>query len=868
MKHFPTALISLLAAVVLPAAETPTALSLTELEPMAHWQGSGALALDRSVGCTTLQIGDRAFDRGFGTHAASEVVFDLGQGYERFEAWVGIDAMKLHSATASAVFRVFADQSVVFDSGVMRGDTPARRVSVALAGVRELKLVVTDAGDGNKDDYADWADARLLGPALSKADAAPAAEARFEVRAPGLALMLSERGEIVAAVIGGRHVVCGIRGGTALGGCTDAGAVEARSRPDGGVEFTRQVVRAGSRQGARITERFYPTADSIRWEIEVQSADPAWSTGIKTWLQCPAMSRSARYWTVWDDPEQRHDTWRDPLVPQPFATRRLWYGAAPWNGEERTGGTYNLAARFSVPLLTLLEAEPDISLSLVLSPEDTLRELALDTHRDGRFAFTRSGLRLGEGRVVRFAMDLVPGAGDWRGGLGWMTRRYAAYFDPPVPAVDQLSGLGAYSDWAGELDGARLRKMAFSVNWAASFDFPYMGMFLPPTRDDEPYRRIVKGNLITIAGMREAAQRWRRMGFPQLSYFNVTEFGGPADTPAGVDPKLAPADQWRNGNNFLGNVIPDGVLRVRTGETFGSWEGSIVMDCGGPKYRAFLLDQARRHVSELPDSAGICIDRLDWLRVYNFQADDGVSWIDGRPCRSLYASWHELMAAMGPIFHGAGKFIYSNLLVNRTELMRYSDAVYHEHGDWPYEVNAAALQCVRKPCMTWTHGEIDLSPDPNAYFQRHLYLGVFPTAPVPGNDHTILPAPATDRWYLDYGPLFTALRGKKWVLSPHAVEIVGATAKANMFAVPDGYVVTVTFGGATPRAAVQLRLPDVPGQEGAERLVEVWHPGSEQPVAAKLVRRGIDWQIDVPLQRGCALVKIAVQAPVAPNLGR
>ena len=59
------------------------------------------------------------------------------------------------------------------------------------------------------------------------------------------------------------------------------------------------------------------------------------------------------------------------------------------------------------------------------------------------------------------------------------------------------------------LDVGRLRKMAFKVNWAASYDFPYMGMFLPPTGEHEPYRRIVKGNLITLAGMREAARHWR-----------------------------------------------------------------------------------------------------------------------------------------------------------------------------------------------------------------------------------------------------------------------------------------------------------------------------------------------------------------------
>ena len=851
----PVTCLGWLAAVGLAVAGPPASMPLAELEPVTQWQASGALALNRSVGCTPLQIGDRAFAGGLGTHAGSEVVYQLGPGLERFEAWVGVDAGRRASRVASVVFQVVADGRMVFDSGVMRGGTPARPVSVPLAGVRELRLVVTDAGDGTQDDYADWAEARLTGPGAIRP---PPVRwpARHSVEAPGLTLALSERGEIVGATIGGRAVARAVRGGTALGSCREEGPVTVRSLPGGGVEFTRQVVRAGTGQRARVGERFRPTADSIRWEIEVQSADAPWSTGIQTWLDWPETGEPLRYWTVWDDPEQRHDLWRDPLVPQPLATRRLWYGAAPWNGEERAGGTYNLAARFSVPLLTVLEPGQDLGLSLVLSPEDTLREIALDTQAGGRVAFTRSAHRLGEGRVVRFAMDLVPGAGDWRGGLGWMTRRYAAYFDPPLPAVARLAGLGGYSDWAGEVDAGRLRQMGFTVNWAASFDFPYMGMFLPPIGADEPYRRIVKDDWITIAGMRAAARRWRQRGFYQLNYFNVTEFGAGPGTPAGVDPALGPADQWRNGTNALFNLVPDGVLRVRTGETFPSWQGSIVMDCGGPKYRDFLLDQARRHVAELPDSAGICIDRLDWLRVYNFQADDGVSWLQGRPCRSLYASWAELLAAMGPIFHQQGKFIFNNLLVNRTELMRHADAVYHEHGDWPWEVNAAALQSVRKPCLVWTHGEPDLQPDPDAYFQRHLHLGVFPTAPVPGNDHAIAPSPAIDRWYRDYGPMLAALRGKQWVLTPHVVAVAGAAAKANVFAVPGGYVVPVTFGGAAARVELQVRLP-VPAGTGLSAAV--LHPGSEQLVPVACTGHADGWRIGVPLQRGCALVRITVE---------
>jgi hypothetical protein len=60
------------------------------------------------------------------------------------------------------VFQVWGDTTKLFDSGVVRGGSPAREVSVRLDGRRRLRLVVTDGGDGGSSDHADWASARLL----------------------------------------------------------------------------------------------------------------------------------------------------------------------------------------------------------------------------------------------------------------------------------------------------------------------------------------------------------------------------------------------------------------------------------------------------------------------------------------------------------------------------------------------------------------------------------------------------------------------------------------------------------------------------------------------------------------------------------
>ena len=51
-----------------------------------------------------------------------------------------------------------------------------------------------------------------------------------------------------------------------------------------------------------------------------------------------------------------------------------------------------------------------------------------------------------------------------------------------------MAGCGAYATDIAIDDAERLSRMAFRVNWKASFDFPYMGMFIPPVASDtEPW---------------------------------------------------------------------------------------------------------------------------------------------------------------------------------------------------------------------------------------------------------------------------------------------------------------------------------------------------------------------------------------------
>ena len=165
-----------------------------------------------------------------------------------------------------------------------------------------------------------------------------------------------------------------------------------------------------------------------------------------------------------------------------------------------------------------------------------------------------------------------------------------------------------------------------------------------------------------------------------------------------------------------------------------------------------------------------------------------------------------------------------------------------------------------KPCIAWTPDESALKPDPDAYFQRHLHLGVFPTAPLPANDHTINPSAWADRWYLDYGPLMDALRARQWVLAAHCVEAVTPGVKVNLFQTPEGYALPVTFGGRAESATVRVRHVNGLANVHCQAL----HPGAATPVPVPAAFSHNELELQVPLERGCALVQLKTGGTKSP----
>lgn len=160
--------------------------------------------------------------------------------------------------------------------------------------------------------------------------------------------------------------------------------------------------------------------------------------------------------------------------------------------------------------------------------------------------------------------------------------------------------------------------------------------------------------------------------------------------------------------------------------------------------------------------------------------------------------------------------------------------------------------------LGWAFGEESPQGAADATLQKFLYLGVFPMAPFPQNDHSILPSERADRIYMDYGPLFTAMRERKWVLLPHAVRVKGEVAKANLFQVTDGYVIPVVMGGSAPSATVTISgIPEL--QAGKTVHCEFLYPGETEWKACEFAKESNSITVAVPLQRGCAMVRLRVE---------
>ena len=121
--------------------------------------GWGEVHKNKSVMGKPMTCAGKGFMRGIGTHAPSRIVYRIPKGYSSFAATIGYDQ---EVQAGSIVFVVEGDGKEIYRSPIVKVSDETIDINLPISGVKELALVVEDAGDGIAADHADWADARLL----------------------------------------------------------------------------------------------------------------------------------------------------------------------------------------------------------------------------------------------------------------------------------------------------------------------------------------------------------------------------------------------------------------------------------------------------------------------------------------------------------------------------------------------------------------------------------------------------------------------------------------------------------------------------------------------------------------------------------
>ena len=117
-----------------------------------------------------LRVNRSTYQTGMGVHAPCALIYQLKPEYKRFVALAGADEYLVsisHGSNLtkypSIVFKIFIDGKQAAASPVMRVLSSAWRFDVPIpAGSQFISLVAMDAGDGSREDFADWANAGFV----------------------------------------------------------------------------------------------------------------------------------------------------------------------------------------------------------------------------------------------------------------------------------------------------------------------------------------------------------------------------------------------------------------------------------------------------------------------------------------------------------------------------------------------------------------------------------------------------------------------------------------------------------------------------------------------------------------------------------
>lgn len=110
-----------------------------------------------------IRLAGLAYSSGLGMHSWCRMTYRVPSGSRFFRSVIGLADSAQTCAEASVVFRVLnQEHSPLFESALLRPGSKPQLIEVALTGVTEVTLEVTDGGDGRDCDHANWGEPAFM----------------------------------------------------------------------------------------------------------------------------------------------------------------------------------------------------------------------------------------------------------------------------------------------------------------------------------------------------------------------------------------------------------------------------------------------------------------------------------------------------------------------------------------------------------------------------------------------------------------------------------------------------------------------------------------------------------------------------------
>ncbi len=527
------------------------------------------------------------------------------------------------------------------------------------------------------------------------------------------------------------------------------------------------VMSFGQQDTAKCTLTM--SADAFRWDAELSTNSGA-DREANIIYKLPLLQKFDEIF------------WAAPGCPQPIS------GLREQSVEYRTS-TY-------IPWSCVYSRKSDDGLSIIAPPDLQKPGLTFSFDQENHMMMlnlVNHHLRLGTGTTAKCSFIIVAHEGDWRPGLGWLSDKYPIYFEPTSDRVRRGEGwyaIGSPFNTEEEIADASSR----GVTWQELHGhFPFYGVYKPDKQQwgiamdqdavtiDQWEKGIIPGLAVNSDdNMHKRIALWHKYAVQVYVYYQTFE-------------------AWKQ---YATKYFSQDITRDANGIPCIAWQFCYLMnpDPAFPWGKA-LQKQIDNMIASYPDFDGIFLDRDDY-RDYDFSHSDGISMQDDKPCYMLAFAQEKALVELSSKLHSKDKGIWTNGPTN-LEVCKGVDGIMSEAVG--QTANLTQFFGLRRPMICLPY---DITAQlTESKLKSCLVGGYFPA---------ICDTPLgslSRKLESKYRPLFDLMKGRKWVLNAHAIE-VDSDASANLFLATNGDYLAVVVsesktqlvdGGSTPTITRDLK---------------------------------------------------------------